>query len=259
MEHETQERVQERADAATRLADQSRRAFDDAVKATSEAEKAAKLELARDAAGDSALAVAYTFLQRLVGGIAVALPFVVAIGDVALGGDEVRGSISSYYYANTGNVFVGALCALGVFFLSYQHQPLPGYELDNRLGYAASAAVIGVALLPTAEHEAEAWTGEWLVSTTHLICACTLFLLLAYFSLKLFTKSDAPDISDSKRNRNTVYRICGWTIVASIVLVAVSNIVEPPDSWNSLFWLESLGVVAFGTSWLVKSGVFGRG
>jgi len=157
-----------------------------------------------------------------------------------------------------GNVFVGALCALGVFFLSYQHRPLPGYELDNRLSYGASAAAIGVALFPTAEHEAKPWTGEWLVSTTHLVCACALVLLLAYFSLKLFTKTDkGKRISDAKRKRNVVFKACGWTIVASIVLVVVSNIVDPPDSWHSLFWLEIVGVIAFGISWLVKSGIFG--
>jgi hypothetical protein len=41
-------------------------------------------------------------------------------------------------------------------------------------------------------------------------------------------------------------------IVASIVLVIASNIVDPPSSWHPLFWLESVGVVAFGASWLVK-------
>ena len=240
---------------ASRLAAKSMAAFEAAIEAPNIEEQAAKLEQARHAAGDGALAVAYTFLQRLVGGIAIGLPFVVAIGNYALGGDELEGSISAYYYTPMGNVFVGALCALGVFFLSYQHKPLPGYELDNRLSYGASAAAIGVALFPTAEHEADAWTGEWLVSTTHLVCACALFLLLAFFSLKLFTKTEKGKvISDAKRKRNVVFRVCGWIIVGTIVLVIVSNIVDPPDSWNSLFWLEALGVVSFGVSWLVKSG-----
>lgn len=243
---------------ATRLAEKSTEAFEAAVEADSQHDQAEKLEIAQDAAGDSALAVAYVFLQRLVGGIAVLLPFVVVIGDFALGGDELRSSISAYYYSPMGNVFVGALCALGVFFLSYQHKPLPGYELDNNLSYGASAAAIGVALFPTAEHEAKAWSGEWLVSTVHLLSACILFVLLAIFSLKLFTKTDPRRaLTEAKRKRNTVFRVCGWTIVASIVLVALSNLVQPPDSVRSLLWLETIGVVAFGISWLVKSGIFG--
>jgi hypothetical protein len=243
---------------ATRLAEKSTEAFEAAVKADSAGTQAQKLEIAQDAAGDSALAGAYLFLQKLVGGIAVLLPFVVVIGDFALGGDELRSSISAYYYSPMGNVFVGALSALGVFFLSYQYKPLPGYELDNHLSHGASAAAIGVALFPTAEHEAEVWSGEWFVSTTHLLCACVLFVLLAIFSLKLFTKTDpVRPMSDAKRKRNTVFRVCGWTIVGSIVLVALSNLVQPPDSLRSLLWLETVGVVAFGISWLVKSGIFG--
>jgi hypothetical protein len=40
------------------------------------------------------------------------------------------------------------------------------YRLDNYLRYGGSAAAIGVALFPAAEHEAEPWTGEWLASGT---------------------------------------------------------------------------------------------
>ena len=243
---------------AGRLADESAAAFTAAADATNPAERVDQLDLARKAAGDSALAGAYTFLQKLVGSIACALPFVVAIGSLALGESELKGSISAHYYTPMGNVFVGALCALGVFFVSYQHKPLPGYELDNALSYGAGGAAIGVALFPTADGIAKPWTGEWIVSTTHLVCACALFVLLAIFSLKLFTRTgDDGIVSDAKRKRNVVFRACGWTIVASIVLVIVSNIIDPPDSWNSLFWLESIGVIAFGISWLVKSGIFG--
>ena len=56
----------------SRLAEKSMAAFEAAIAAASAKERAAKLERAQDAAGDSALAGAYTFLQRLVGGIAVA-------------------------------------------------------------------------------------------------------------------------------------------------------------------------------------------
>jgi len=246
------------ASEETRLAEKSSAAFDAAIEATNAAERDAKLGDAQDAAGDSALAGAYTFLQKLIGGIAVALPFVVSIGAYALDGDGIQSSISAYYYTRMGNVFVGALCALGVFFLSYQHKPLPGFRWDNNLAYGASAAIIGVALFPTAEHKAEAWTGEWYVSTAHLLSACVLFLLLAIFSLNRFTMTQpGKPMSAAKRMRNVVFRICGWTIVGTIVLVALSNVVDPPDSWHSLFFLETVGVVAFGISWLVKSGIFG--
>jgi hypothetical protein len=243
----------------TRLEQESRAAFDEAVHEPDAAAQAEKLREAMDAARNSALAGAYLFLQRLVGLVAVALPFVVAVGAVVLGDDGIASSISAYYYSPMGNVFVGALCALGVFFLSYQYKPVgPGYEADNHLSYGAAAAVIGVALFPTAETEPEAWTGEWWVSTIHLLCACALFVLLAIFSLTKFTKTD-PDapVTPRKRQRNLVYQVCGWTIVAVILLVSASQLVDPPSAWHTLFWLESIGVVAFGISWLVKSTIFG--
>jgi uncharacterized membrane protein YobD (UPF0266 family) len=64
-------------------------------------------------------------------------------------------------------------------------------------------------------------------------------------------------MSAQKRRRNQVYMVCGWIIVAAIVLVIVSNIVDPPSGWNTLYWLETVAVVAFGVSWLVKGEFLG--
>lgn len=245
---------------ATRLADEAIEAFEDAVEADNIVEQAAYVGTARLAAGQSALAGAYTFLQKLVGGIAVLLPVTVVAGTWIVDGVGIQRSISAYYYTVMGNVFVGALCALGVFFLSYQHKPLRGYELDNKLSYIASAAAIGVALFPTAEHEPDFGSGEWAVSSLHMASAGTLFVLLAFFSLVLFTKNDEDEgvpMTAAKRTRNVVFRICGWTIVGVIVLVLVGLAVDYPESWRSLFVLETIGVMAFGLSWLVKSGIFG--
>jgi hypothetical protein len=246
------------APEASRLAQQSADAFDAAADIDDPTLKAEKLEEARDAAGDSALADAYTYLQKAVGLIAVLLPFTVAIGNLVFGGHGLKGSISAYYYTPMGNVFVGSLCALAVFFLSYNYRPLPSFELDNLLSTAASVAALGVAFFPTTSDSVTASNGEKMIAVVHLICACALFVLLAVFSLFLFTRSapNAP-VTDAKKRRNLLYRICGGIIVGAIVLVVVSNAVSPPKSWHALFWLESIAVVAFGVSWLVKGGFLG--
>ncbi len=221
------------------------------------AQTAETLAAAQELAGLSALAAAYQYLQQVVGIIAVLLPPVVAIGNFAFGG-EMKGSISAYYYTRMGNVFVGSLCALAVFFLSYNYRPLPGFELDHLLARFASAAAVGVALFPTTSDAATASGGEKVVAVVHLACACTLFVLLAFFSLFLFTKSDGSrPMSDLKRRRNLVYRTCGVIIAAAIALVVVSNLVKPPSSLHALFWLETAAVMAFGVSWLVKGGFLG--
>ena len=212
------------------------------------------LHQAQALAAHSALADAYAYLQKAVGLIAVTLPFVVAIGNPLTGGHGMEGSISAYYYTHMGNYFVGALFALGVFFLSYNHRPLPDYKLDNLLSNVASAMAVGVALLPTASDTGTASGGTKTVAVLHLACAGVLFVLLAVFSLFLFTKTDDPAlISPAKRRRNRVYRTCGVIIVAALIAVVVAELAK----WHVLFWLESIMVVAFGVSWLVKGEFLG--
>jgi hypothetical protein len=243
-----------------RLAEESHEAFERAEDAPDPVTAAIEFAEGVARAGDAELAAAYTYLQRAVGVIAVALPATLAVGHLIIGGDDpgLRGSISAYYYTHMGNVFVGALCALAVFFLSYNYRPIRSFETDNVLSRFASLAAIGVAVFPTADDAVFADTGEKVVSTLHLVCAGALFGLLGVFALFRFTMTgDAAAITPEKRRRNRLYRICGVLIFASMALVLVSNVVKPPPSWHTLFWLETVCVVAFGVSWLVKGGFLG--
>jgi hypothetical protein len=249
---------QEQPSEAGRLAEQSTEAFRAANSSHDAGFKAQKLDEAQSLAADSALAAAYTHLQKAVGLIAFLLPFVVAIGNFPFDGIGLKGSISAYYYTPMGRVFVGSLCALGVFFLSYNYRPLPKFELDNTLSTFACIAAVGVAFLPTASNAVTASGDEKVVAFVHLLCAGSLFALLAIFSLFLFTKTDSAGTpTPEKAQRNRLYRTCGGIIVGSCLLVVVSNLVRPPRAWHALFWLESIGVVAFGVSWLVKGGFLG--
>jgi hypothetical protein len=212
------------------------------------------LHQAQALAAHSALADAYAYLQKAVGLIAVTLPFVVAIGNPLTGGHGMEGSISAYYYTHMGNYFVGALFALGVFFMSYNYRPLPDYRIDNYLSNVASVMAVGVALFPTASDAGAASGGAKTVAVLHLVCAGVLFVLLAVFSLFLFTRTDAgAAVAPAKRRRNALYRACGVIIVAALVAVAAAEILKI----HVLFWLESVMVVAFGISWLVKGGFLG--
>ena len=96
------------------------------------------------------------------------------------------------------------------------------------------------------------------VAVVHLVFAGTLFVLLAVFSLFLFTKSDETQrMTRAKRNRNRVYTTCGIVIVVALALIVVAEIAKPSRSWHTLFWLESVAVVSFGVSWLVKGEFLG--
>jgi hypothetical protein len=230
------------------------------------------------------LSGAYSFLQKVIGLIAVTLPVIIVGGDLLvdridddpLNSKIPLGSISIYYYERTGGYFVGSLFALAVFFLSYDIRPRAGRTADNLLSTFASVMAIGVALLPTSSAGSRARGGAQVIGTIHLVCAATLFALLAIFSLYQFTKTggevtqETPwgerlmrifrttpghdeHMTPNKRRRNTVYRVCGWIIVVCIAMVVVSNIAD----LDLLFWCESVAVIAFGVSWLVKGGFLG--
>src|SRR5215469_7892600 len=75
-------------------------------------------------------AVSYLELRRWLSAIGTLLPFVLVLGHaflraVLLGppawrGWDLQDSMSSYYYTDMQNVFVGALCAIGALLLSYK-------------------------------------------------------------------------------------------------------------------------------------------
>jgi hypothetical protein len=234
-----------------RLAQKSDEDFRAAAATTDPAQKAKKLDDARRAAEQRALAAAYTYLQRAVGVIAFLLPIVLVGGNWLFFDTDVKGSISAYYYTPMGGVFVGSLCALAVFFLSYNYRPLPNFKWDNVLSTVASLAALGVAFFPTANEAEEAAGGEEIIAVLHLVFAGVLFIQLAIFSLFLFRRSDDPT-NPWKQRRNRVYMICGVIIAVAIVGVPVSNLF----SWHLLLLLESIAVFVFSFSWLVKGGVF---
>jgi cytochrome bd-type quinol oxidase subunit 2 len=201
------------------------------------------------------LVLSYLGLRKAVGIIGFALPFVLALGKIVFGSGGIEPSISHYYYTNMGDVLVGSLCAIGVFLMSTRGYSEPKFMAksvgkDHVFGVLASICAVGVALVPTNQDE-EHLTG---MGYFHLVFATLLFLLLAYFCLKLFRQTSGNPTS-KKLQRNVVYQICGWTILACIALIGIAFL--PPirpsvEPLNPRFWLESLAVLAFGFAWLTK-------
>ncbi len=206
------------------------------------------------------LVLSYLGLRKAIGIIGLMLPFLLAIGNLfaqpllrdpkPLAG--LQDSISYYYYTDMGNIFVGSLCAIGIFLLSYR-----GYEKQDRIaGILACIFAVGVALFPTKPEVADPTMVDKVLGGLHYGFAALLFLTLAYFSLKLFTKTDPTKIpTQQKLKRNIVYRVAGYTIVACIVLILVFKLTLSDDAlhrFKPTFFLEALAVIAFGASWLVK-------
>jgi hypothetical protein len=200
---------------------------------------------------DASLLIPYLTLRRAIGAVGISLPFALVLGNLLLQGPGVEATLSGYYDTVMGDVFVGSLCAIGVFLLSYR-----GYDArDSIAAKIACASAVGVALFPTASGPAPP-PHEALVSKVHHGFAACLFLTLAYFSLVLFRKTDDPlGPRGRKRTRNAVYMACGVTILACMALIVVAFLLpaaSPILKAKPVLLLESAAVVAFGISWITK-------
>lgn len=227
----------------------------------------------RQAKTERQLALSYLDLRKGVGWIGFLLPFVLPLGKIIFDGPGLEGSMSAYFYTVTGRVFVGSLCAIGVFLISYKYK-----KWDVIAAVIAGICAIGVALFPTAP-ELDPTVTQKAIGIVHGIFAGLFFFTLACMSIFLFTKTNPyqavkPEkpmdylsmfvvtrtkpglpLNPRKKRRNIIYRVCGYTILACIIgmaIVGIPAIKEHVRQCNLVFWLESLAVFAFGFSWLTK-------
>jgi hypothetical protein len=199
--------------------------------------------------------IAYQQLRLVIGILGIALPIIVPVGAAVIGHFALQSSLSSYYYTNMGDVFVGTLCAIGVFLFSYK-----GYSDDKGApGKWACVFAIGVALFPT-DRVCPAGCAPHQFSV-HLLFAALLFSTLIYYSGVLFRKGDpAAGMTPPKILRNKIYLACAITMAACIAGIALWIFVleaRLPQlvPVEPVFWFEAIAIVAFGFSWLTKSEV----
>lgn len=203
------------------------------------------------------LLISYLSLRRTVGMLGIILPAILMIGVYIFGHCYfVQQTISSYYFTIMGNVFVGIICSIAIFLLSYK-----GYEIKDRIASAiAGICALGVAFFPTSVNTDTSCILVELQDnasriTAHYISASLFFISLAYMSICLFTKSSGIKTAQ-KQNRNKVYIACGVTILVAIVAIFIvqksSYLFAILHPYKIVFWLEWLALFAFGISWLTK-------
>jgi uncharacterized membrane-anchored protein len=151
-------------------------------------------------------------------------------------------------YTDMRNIFVGSLCAIGVFLVAYRYEPV-----DTWASSLAGVSGIGVALFPTSPDSAKQ-TGT--VGTIHLVAAVIFFGTLAFFCLCLFTRSNKPKDRQTalKWFRNRIYRTCGVLIILSIICAVVSKFLPARDLEviRPIFWCEVGAILSFGIAWTIK-------
>jgi magnesium-transporting ATPase (P-type) len=196
------------------------------------------------------LVLSYLGLRKMIGIIGIMLPLVLVLGRMIFESPGILDSISAYYYSVMRDVFVGSLCAVAVFLLSYRYD-----WLDDIAGDFAGVCAIGVAFFPTAP-DVGATEQQVVIGELHLLFAACFFLTLAFFALVLFRKTDQQKKpTRQKQWRNMVYLFCGLAILVCIALLVLAQFLRGNPQLQPLhpvFWLESLAIMAFGIAWFVK-------
>jgi hypothetical protein len=215
----------------------------------------------------------YMFLRKAVGLVGTLLPVILlVVNPIALsiensGCGLVPDSVSGYYYSPARNIFVGALCALGLFLIAYV-----GYDLGDRLVTdLAGVFAVSVALFPTkptvasppsvtCQTVAQLSSREQVVGDIHLVSAGLMFVFLAWMAIRFTNTNPQGQPSPQKALRNRIYITCAIVIIVCLVAAAITSLL--PDSVKAHFpwWLflyEAVAIFAFGVSWFVKGQTFG--
>ncbi len=197
----------------------------------------------------------YQTSRLMVGIIALSLPFLVTI---KAGGFDQIDSISSSYYTDARDIFVGALFVVAAFLLSYNGH----YFGELIAAKLASIAAFCVAYFPTSCDKSSIKSllhcPDGYEPLVHSISAVILFVLLAYFCLGPFctrAKEKEKQYVEARR-RKYVYLISGYSILAVIVLSFAATRIDWfisifPNQKNILYIAEFSVLVIFGVAWTV--------
>ena len=186
-------------------------------------------------------------LRIVIGGLGMSLSVIVLVLSL-INGYPFPDSISSTYYLEPCiTPFMIILGWASGTLICYK-----GYEtIDDIICSLAGIFGLGICLFPCFTwRDADRIVGTFQlpVNTSdiiHTTSAIIFFLLLAYNSLFLFTKSSG-DMTKNKRIRNIIFRVCGVGMVLSfaLLLLPIPNIV----------WIvETISLIFFGVSWLTKA------
>lgn len=209
--------------------------------------------LARNPSRTSHLERSYIVQRRGMALLAAVFPAAFLVLSFLFGRTEFQTSISAYYWTLDleRNVFVGVLCAVGVFLLLYK-----GYTLlEDRVLDVAGICAVGVAFFPMDKSGDCAASGISL----HGAFAVTFFACI-FFICIFMSQHSLEDIADRRRRAvfRRAYRLCSGIMIGSIVLAVLSSML--PENYirtfcenGAIFGFEAAGVWAFSAFWYIKT------
>jgi len=183
-----------------------------------------------------------------------AIPLAVVITTLHEHGNGLPGSMSASYYTHARNIFVGGMCAIGVFLIGYRRS-----QLDNWMSNLAGVLSLGVALFPTSKPGA-ADSGSW-TAHLHTASAIGLLITLGLFCLWRFPRGTDRAQLLSKQTSDRIYIGCGIGMGLCGVLGVLDQfgVLAFWTLWPTpLYVAEAGSVLLFGIAWLIKGWNLGR-
>lgn len=186
-------------------------------------------------------------LRAMIGWLGLILPWIVVILIW-----KFPPSISATWYTNACTPFMIILGSASILLMCYQ-----GYEkIDDVINTLTGVAGLGICLFPCSVDELESATkvGTFMIpmnisNIIHSVCAITFFVLLAYNSIFLFTKSKG-EMTKNKKIRNIIYRVCGIGMVASFLILLL------PNFYIKVWLMEAIALFFFALSFLTKADIY---
>jgi hypothetical protein len=201
--------------------------------------------------------ISWLTLRQMIGWIGLLMPFTVRLGAFVFESVHTNGSISAYYYTGMRDTFVSTLVLVGSLLACYRTDKWH----DNLIAIIAGVAAIGIGLFPmdpsyAAEiiqkypdiASAKCYLNRGLLGY-HSIFVAIFFSLVFYQVYFRFGVITTNPPTREKLFRNKIYKVCG--IFMLIAFLAIGFIAFTGKG-ESIFWPETVAVVAFGVAWLVK-------
>ena len=210
-------------------------------------------------------------LRLSVGVIGTSLPVTLLIWNAIKGvGTIVPASMSGSYYTSARNLFVGSLCALGVFLFGYRHT-----TRQNRCTWFAGVCAVLVAFNPTAP--ARPLTEPAWINVVHHLAAIALIGTLGVFCWVIFFAEHAKSVPRQAKEPSLLARLGAFlTTVLTVLrqkpisriyfgagllvflagLLALYTGLWPTGwstGWPSLYLFEGVAVFSFGSAWIVAA------
>ena len=190
-----------------------------------------------------------TRLRATIGWLAMLLPWILLVLSIAYGYGFPNSISATYYLPTCITPFMVILGSAGLLLFSYK-----GYDKQDDIVCSISGAfALLICLFPCANY-AIPNVGTFLVPENisgiiHDISAVVFFGLLSYNSLFLFTKSSGV-MTENKKKRNVIFRVCGIGMIASFLILIPTNIF----GWHGGTWaVEAIALAFFAISWLTKA------